>query len=373
MTLSRSRLLVALLSLLIVASGCDLMGSSQSATPTPSPVFPRPSGEATRRPRHTPRPEVSLDPSTSAQPTPRRTRKPRPLASPSGEPSPTPVPTPKPTPMPPIPGFDQISGTDGRFTILLLGSDARGKVVGERTDTIMVATIDPGTGRVAMASLPRDTVNVPIADGQVYASPSRINGLLQSFEFNGATREQALNKVTKAMEYAFGTEIDAYVVIGFNGVRSLIDQIGGVDVFMDRPLWDPSMHVTKKGLKLKAGINHLDGPLALAFARTRHTDSDYQRAGRQQQLIMAAASKVLSNGLDSVPALAALVMKHVETNLPLSALPVLVELATRAHLKNYKSVVLGPSTYAGDGPETYTIEMKLDAVRAMFDRLFGPV
>jgi len=273
--------------------------------------------------------------------------------------------------MPPIAGFDAISGSDGRLTILLLGSDARGKVVGERTDAIMVMTIDASTGRVSMAGLPRDTVNVPIGDGEVYAS--RITGLLQSYQLGGSGRKEALRKVTRAMAYAFDIEIDAYVLIGFIGVRRLIDQIGGVDVFLDRPLWDSTMHVTKKGLKLQAGANHLDGGRALAFARTRYTDSDYQRAARQQQLLIAVATKVLDNGPDALPALAELGLRHVETDLSLDALPVLTELAGRARLRAYKSVVLGPSQYAGAGPEPYTIELQLDAVRAMFDRLFGPV
>jgi len=272
--------------------------------------------------------------------------------------------------MPPIAGLEQIAGADGRFTVLFLGSDARGDVIGERTDTIMVATIDPATGRVAMASLPRDTVNVPIADGDVYGS--RITGLLQSFELGGADREQALRRMTRAMATAFDIEIDGYVLVGFVGVRRLIDAIGGVDVVLDQALWDTSMnHFSKKGLKLKAGRNHLDGSKALAFARTRYTDSDYQRAERQQQLVMATAAKVLQNGAEAVPALAELALRHVETDLPLSALPLLVELAGRARLSGYKSVVLGPSTYAAAGPEQYTIELRLDAVRAMFDRLFG--
>jgi LCP family protein required for cell wall assembly len=273
--------------------------------------------------------------------------------------------------MPPIDGFAELAGSDGRLTLLLLGSDARGNVVGERTDTIMVATIDPTTGRVAMASLPRDTVAVPIADGEVY-SP-RINGLLQSFELGGASRKEALRRTVRAMEHAFDTQIDGYVVIGFTGVRRLVDAIGGVDVFLDRPLFDPSMHVGKKGLKLKAGINHLDGNKALAFARTRHTDSDYQRAARQQQLIMATMSKVLENGADALPELARMALNHVETDLPIDALPVLLELAQRARIRTYKSFVLGPVTYAGAGSELYTIEMKLDTVRRMFDRFFGPV
>lgn len=364
MTHPHGRLAFVLVCLIIVLTGCDLLGAAPTASPPPA------SAEATQRPRRT-QSATSTDDGASAEPT-RRPRRPRRSVEPSVAPTATPEPTPRPTPMPPIDGFARIAGSDGRFTVLLLGSDARGKVIGERTDAIIVATIDPTTGRVAMASLPRDTVNVPIADGEVYAS--RITGLLQSFELGGADREQALRRMKRAMATAFDTEIDAYVLVGFVGVRRLIDAIGGVDVFMDRALWDTSMlHYSKKGLKLRAGRNHLDGSKALAFARTRHTDSDYQRAGRQQQLVMSTVAKVLDNGPDAVPALAELALRHVETDLPLSALPVLVELAGRARLNSHKSMVLGPSTYAGDGPELYTIELKLDAVRAMFDRLFGPI
>jgi LCP family protein required for cell wall assembly len=363
MTFLRSRLggAALLLGLLVILSGCDLMGSA-ALTPPPT---------ATTAPTLPPRTDPPTDPTPAR--TPRKTRKPKPTPVASGEPiaTITPEPTPKPTPMPPIEGFAELAGSDGRLTLLLLGSDARAGVVGERIDTIMAATIDPTTGRVAMASLPRDTVNVPIANGEVYTP--RINGLLQTFEMNGASRKEALRKTMRSFAHAFDTEFDGYVLIGFGGVRRLINEIGGVDVFMDRALWDPTMHVGKKGLKLKAGWNHLDGNRALAFARTRHTDSDYQRAARQQQLVMATVAKVREMDPGALPALAAKALNLVNTDLTIDHLSVLVQLAERARLKNYKGVVLGPSTYAGSGPELYTIQMKIDAVRGMFDRLFGAV
>jgi anionic cell wall polymer biosynthesis LytR-Cps2A-Psr (LCP) family protein len=131
--------------------------------------------------------------------------------------------------------------------------------------------------------------------------------------------------------------------------------------------------ISRRGLRLKAGVNHLDGTRALAFARTRKADSDYQRAARQQQLLVATTAKVLELGPEAIPALAGMAFRHLETDLPPSALPVLVELAGRARLRNPKSIVLAPGTYAGPGPVVYTIQLRLDAVRSMFDRLFGPV
>ncbi|MFO1541450.1 MAG: LCP family protein, partial [Chloroflexota bacterium] len=288
-------------------------------------------------------------------------------------PAPTPDPTPRPTAMPAIDRFATIAGEDGRFTILILGSDARRNLAGERTDAIMVATIDPGSGRVAMASLPRDTVSVPIGPGRTFASPNRINGLLQAFELDGADRPEALRKVRKAIAYAFDIEIDAYALIGFRGLERLVDRIGGVTVTLDAPLVDPTMHLAKRGLRLKAGPNDLAGNEALAFSRTRHSDSDYQRVARQQQLLAAIGRKVAEGGTDALPELAAYALTQVETDLPLAALPVLAELGARARWKTFRSVVLGPSTFAGPGPLLYTIALRLDPVRATMDRLFGPV
>ena len=266
--------------------------------------------------------------------------------------------------MPEVAGLGSIAGEDGRLTILLLGSDARRGLTGERTDAIIVASVDPGTGKVSMASLPRDTVNVPIAPGQVFAAPNRINALLQSWELRGVRRGEALRRMAHAMGYAFGIEIDGYVLIGFRGLQRFIDRIGGVEIELDRPLSDPTMHVGKHGLDLPAGRSTLDGRLALAFARTRHSDSDYQRAARQQLLIAATARRVLELGPEALPALAGFVLDQVETDLPLDALPVLAQLAERARWGGVKGAVLGPSRFAGPGAETYTIELRIDAVRA---------
>ena len=112
--------------------------------------------------------------------------------------------------------------------------------------------------------------------------------------------------MVKATEYMAGIEIDRYAMIGFEGVRHLVAKIGGVDIRMSRPLVDTYLHVVmngKRGLRLKKGKNHLTGPVALAFARTRHADNDYERGRRQQQLIAATVQKVLKNGSKKLPAL----------------------------------------------------------------------
>ena len=173
------------------------------------------------------------------------------------------------------------AGTDGRLTILLLGVDSRGKQITGRTDSLMFVTIDPKNGRVAMASVPRDMVQVPIGPGRSFGSNFvRINALYLDLA-QGVSKKKGLQKMVKAMEYMAGIEIDRYAMIGFEGVRHLVGKIGGVDIRLSRPLVDRSMHVVmngKRGLVLKKGKNHLTGPVALSYARTRHTDNDYERA-----------------------------------------------------------------------------------------------
>jgi LCP family protein required for cell wall assembly len=290
---------------------------------------------------------------------------------PTGDPG-TPGTTPT-VPATPIPGLDQLTGSDGRFTMLVLGSDARAHLAGERTDTIMVVTVDPATAKVSMVSLPRDTENVPIGPGQVYGP--KVTGLFQDFRLShGDNRSKQFRDMVKAVEYAFGIEIDRYALAHFTSVVDLIDAIGGIDVTLKRPFIDPTSHVSKKGLRLKAGVNHLNGPLALAFSRSRHTTSDYDRARRQQLVISLAVQKVLSMGVDALPAFTHLAFtnNNIETDLHVDDIPALYALAQQAKLLRFKSVVLGPSQYeSGGGPPTYATFMNVGAVRALFSRIFG--
>ncbi len=286
----------------------------------------------------------------------------RPVKTPTRAQQPTPEPT-----KPPLEVADLL-GTDGRLTVLILGSDAREGVVGSRTDTIIVASIDPGSGKVAMVSLPRDTVNVPIAPGNAYAD--RINGLFGEFErATGKTRE-ALRKMKEALAYAFDIEIDYYAMVEFDGLIRLVNGIGGVAVTLDEPLIDSSMRLGSKGLKLKAGKRVLDGKTALAFSRSRHSDSDYERASRQQQVIAAAAEKVRSRGLGALPALVELGSRKSVTDIPLRAAPALFGLAMNAKLASPKSIVLAPGRWARELPGTYTITPRVLEVQKMFDRVF---
>lgn len=256
--------------------------------------------------------------------------------------------------------------------MLVLGSDARTGLGGERTDAIMVLTIDPSDGRVSAASLPRDTEGVPTGPGRIYSG--KVTGLYQTFTLAGATDEEAAQRTKAALAYAFGTEIDSYVLIGFEGLQKLVDAVGGVDVTLAKPLDDTFLLVDgKRGFHLKKGLNHLDGKNALLFARTRHADNDYERTRRQQQLIIAAAAAVRERGAEDFPALVSVAMGAIQTDIPFTSAPALFELLRRADLAGRRGTVLGPNKYAGPGKIRYSIVMRVPAVRALFDSWFGPV
>ncbi len=278
-------------------------------------------------------------------------------------------PTPEPT-KPPL-RVEDLLGEDGRLTVLVLGSDYRDGVIGSRTDAIIVASIDPRSGKVAMVSLPRDTVNVPIAPGQVYGG--RINSLFGEYERASGKPKAALKKVKRDLSYAFGVEIDYYTMVEFDGLIRLVNSIGGVDVTLKETLVDPTIHVGQNGLRLKAGQRELDGKRALAFSRSRHADSDYGRSRRQHQVLTAAAAKVRQRGADQLPALVDVARKKVMTDLPLRAAPALLTLAASAKLDDVKSVVLEPDRYARQLAGSYTIVPKVLEQQKLFDRLMKPV
>ncbi|NJD27519.1 MAG: LytR family transcriptional regulator [Chloroflexi bacterium] len=299
-----------------------------------------------------------------ATPTP-----PAPTAVPSSAPPATIEPA-TPSPGPTDAAADPLLGLDGRFTILLLGSDYRPTHPGNRTDAIMVVSISPVDGSVAALSIPRDTARFPLPDGGVY--DNKINALYQA-TIARLGREPAGTEIKRIIGTGLGIEIDWYAVIGMYGVTELIDAIGGVDVTLETAVNDPYYWVNShtQGVHFPAGKQHLNGARALIFARTRQGDSDFQRARRQQILVLATASKVLDRGEGRLPALVKLVADWVRSDLGLEQAAAVYALVQRADLENAQSVVLGPR-YADKIPGSVSYELRLDKVRALTAEWFAP-
>ncbi|MCB0189433.1 MAG: LCP family protein, partial [Caldilineaceae bacterium] len=214
------------------------------------------------------------------------------------------------------------------INILLLGTDDRPDEVGPaRTDTIILLTLDPRTSTAGMLSFPRDLwVNIP-----GYNTASKINTAYGMGERNqeGTGAHVVMDTVSSFIGYP----VDYYVRINFNGFVETVDLIGGIDIMVPQTIHDVEYPTDDYGVEtfhLDAGIQHLDGETALKYARTRHSDEDYARSRRQQDVIRAVLDKVLranmiASLLPRAWQLVNTMRSSIDTNIPI---PVQIELAT---------------------------------------------
>ncbi len=179
-----------------------------------------------------------------------------------------------------------------RYSVLIMGIDKRPGDTGTgfNTDTLILVSINPINKSIGMLSIPRDVyVALP---GQ--STMQRINSIYAAGELQEPGGGPKL--LIQAMRYNFGMPINSYVVVSFDAVINLVDDIGGVDINVPTPIDDPEYPDTFNGfdpLHIPSGLVHMDGQLALKYARTRHQDSDYDRTRRQQQVILAIRQKAV--------------------------------------------------------------------------------
>ena len=262
-------------------------------------------------------------------------------------------------------------GRDGRFTILLLGSDARlGRLAG-RTDSMIVASVDPVTRKAAAFSIPRDMVNFPLPGGKRYTG--KINALYLTLAHSPtySIRRNPGLALRRIIGAAFGIEIDAYALLGFTGFRALVNKVGGLDVYVPRRLYDPwySIRSGVRGIVFPRGLNHLRDLRALAYARIRHVDNDYARARRQQQLVVSAVGKVQARGLDALGLLIAASSGLVKTDMQLAYAPLAFAIVGRADLAHAPRTVFGPRIFAISVGGTNNM-LKLSACRLWIRQYF---
>jgi LCP family protein required for cell wall assembly len=230
-----------------------------------------------------------------------------------------------------------------RVTVLVMGVDNRPGQTVARTDSIMLMTIDPKTGSAGMLSFPRDLlIPVPAFNDTVKINTIHVYGEIRNYPGGGP----AMLKDTVAD--LIGYPIDYYVRVNFDGFRQIIDLIGGVDIEVARDIRDdkfPDENYGYDPLFIPAGLQHMDGALALKYARVRHIDTDYQRAGRQQQVIMAVKDKITQPGqlaalLPRLPGLALAMANSVQTNMPVEKGIMLARALGQMDLVNPTRVVI---------------------------------
>lgn len=197
------------------------------------------------------------------------------------------------------------------ITILLIGSDSRGRDTGDpgRSDSIILVRLDTQQGFISMLSFPRDMyVDIP-GYGQ-----NKINAAYSFGEQSGKGGPALLIETLKAITKQ---PINYYVNVDFKGFAKLVDEIGGVYIDVDRRYFnDNSGPVKYEMIDLKPGYQRLFGDDALDFVRYRHGDSDFARIVRQQMFLTEVKRKV--NGLGNLvqtPSFLRLIARNSETSI----------------------------------------------------------
>ena len=196
--------------------------------------------------------------------------------------------------------------------ILILGVDSReGEGWYTRADSIMLVGINPAHLRVSMLSIPRDLfIEVP---GYGLQRINTVNVLGESEGEGGGPILTA-----RSIEQSFGVRPERYIRLDFNGFVDLIDAVGGVTIDVERGIVDDFYPTADGGtttVRFDPGTQHMDGQRALIYARTRHADDDYFRAGRQQQVVSAVLARLINPAY--WPAATSALNRNIDTDLSL--------------------------------------------------------
>jgi len=233
---------------------------------------------------------------------------------------------------------------EGRVNILLLGVGDAGHAGEGLTDTILVASIDPKTNDVVMISIPRDLyVKIP---GYWWSKINSANAFAEQ-DKKGSGAEVIKKTVSDVLDIP----IHYFVRVDFTGLKKSVDSLGGVDINNPVALSDPEYPCDKNesyscGFSLKPGDYHMDGALALKFARCRKGScgDDYGRAKRQQAVLVAMRDQALKLGSILNPAkvndLLGIVGDHLTTDISLEEMQRMITIGRKINSNTVINKVL---------------------------------
>jgi LCP family protein required for cell wall assembly len=319
--------------------------------------------------------ECSVDPTAAPRSTPGASS----ATSPEAEPSPVGAAVPD-VSIPPWDGRHQLN-------ILLIGTDQRPREGTYNTDTLIVVSIDPLTRQVAMFSLPRDTVDVPVppgpaqqAFGPVYTK--KINAWFTSVRnrddlFPGTDRTRGYNGLKAIMGTLYDLDIRYFVEVNFEGFVRVVDALGGVTINVQIPVVDdryPGDNGWLERIYIPSGIQHMDGAGALRYARSRHTSTDFDRGLRQQRVLLSLREQADPQTLiPHLPELVTALKQAIRTDIPIDQLDELLGLASEVDTKSIRSFVFAPPLYQEEfqtSPRGYIIVPRLETIRAAVRNAF---
>ena len=184
---------------------------------------------------------------------------------------------------------------NGITNILLVGVDGNNMEKGNRSDAMMIATIDEKNKDIRITSLARDTY----VDIEGYSTEK----LTHAYAYEGASL------LISTIKNNFGIDVDKYVAVSFESFEKIIDILGGVEI-----------NVSEKEVSQINGVNNsgvqiLNGSQALAYSRIRYIDSAYERDNRQRTVIEALYNKFANGSSDNIMEIANEVLRYTKTNM----------------------------------------------------------
>ena len=190
-----------------------------------------------------------------------------------------------------------------KTTVLIMGVDMREDDVG-RSDTMMIATIDPKLDKASLLSVPRDTRVRIVGYGF-----DKINA---AYAYGGEPLSE------KTVENLLGIDIDHYVIVNTKSFVKIIDAIGGVDIDVEKRMYYVDEWDDDGGLyiDLYPGMQHMDGKTAVTYVRYRDSEGDIGRIHRQQKFMEACMDKIVSPDIiTKIPAGVREVIDAIETDM----------------------------------------------------------
>lgn len=252
---------------------------------------------------------------------------------------------------------------DRRWTVLLVGLDtdssraSRGEAV--NSDALMLVSVSADYSEVALVSLPRDTIDVPLPDGSTYQR--KINALYG---------DGGLDELVGAMEALYEQPIDGHLALNMDDFAALVNGVGGVEVSPEQPIQDPAA----AGIDIDAGTQTIDGSTAEGYVRTRF-DQDYGRMRRQQEVAVEIVRRLADPERDLDVRSLIDGLESLETDLPFQDLETLREIARRSLDAEVEGLVIEPPliTFEGDRGDGrgYVLEPDVEAIREEVRELIG--
>ncbi len=247
------------------------------------------------------------------------------------------------------------------INIIILGSDERPGFYGNRTDAIMILSLNPETGKAVLFSIPRDLY--------VYIPGWKVNRINTTDQHGGP------ELVALTILYNLGLETHHWARVSFNGFITAVNMLDGIDISVEKTIVDTC---DEKPIRFPAGTQHMDGYTALCYARVRLASSDFERILRQQQVVEAIFYRVFTlHGLTKIPELFREFGSLVETDIGLGDIIPLVPLAATlandpSRIDHYSIDRSAVTSYRVPSTGAAVLLPNSDAINKLIKAAFGP-